>query len=291
MRHPLALAGLACMALGFSVPGGSATQTGANTMTNEQGCVRQRGSPQDPGTSPPPVMEACLGPYKLQIPANYFDDQMGPNFDGSFGLYLEYPELNAFAPGERAHLKLDVATRTVNIGYRYLDRVDPDAFLRRQYTPDGATQDTPEADINTRIKGEEKDGLTPYYANVAAYREHYRAQGLKPSNSIMEASYYKDWYVSRDAKGNIDTIIKCTSRAVEPSGVEFREGKLVRSKERELPSCEHVFVIPEMKVAVEIDYVRVALKDWKKIQDRARSALKTSCRRPPAPERLPATRR
>ena len=291
MRHPLALAGLACMALGFSVPGGSATQTGANTMTNEQGCVRQRGGPQDPGTSPPPVMEACLGPYKLQIPANYFGDQMGPNFDGSFGLYLEYPELNAFAPGERAHLKLDVATRTVNIGYRYLDRVDPDAFLRRQYTPDGATQDTPEADINTRIKGEEKDGLTPYYANVAAYREHYRAQGLKPSNSIMEASYYKDWYVSRDAKGNIDTIIKCTSRAVEPSGVEFREGKLVRSKERELPSCEHVFVIPEMKVAVEIDYVRVALKDWKKIQDRARSALKTSCRRPPAPERLPATRR
>ena len=291
MRHPLALAGLACMALGFSVPGGSATQTGANTMTNEQGCVRQRGGPQDPGTSPPPVMEACLGPYKLQIPANYFDDQMGPNFDGSFGLYLEYPELNTFAPGERAHLKLDVATRTVNIGYRYLDRVDPDAFLRRQYTPDGATQDTPEADINTRIKGEEKDGLTPYYANVAAYREHYRAQGLKPSNSIMEASYYKDWYVSRDAKGNIDTIIKCTSRAVEPSGVEFREGKLVRSKERELPSCEHVFVIPEMKVAVEIDYVRVALKDWKKIQDRARSALKTSCRRPPAPERLPATRR
>ncbi|MCM5548773.1 hypothetical protein [Xanthomonas hortorum] len=243
-------------------------------MTNEQGCVRQRGGPQDPGTSPPPVMEACLGPYKLQIPANYFDDQMGPNFDGSFGLYLEYPELNAFAPGERAHLKLDVATRTVNIGYRYLDRVDPNAFLRRQYTPDSATQDTPEADISTRIKGEEKDGLTPYYANVAAYREHYLAQGLKPSNSIMDASYYKDWYVSRDAKGNIDTIIKCTSREVEPSGVEFREGKLVRSKERELPTCEHVFVIPEMKVAVEINYVRVALKDWKKIQDRARSALK-----------------
>nr|WP_241236698.1 hypothetical protein [Xanthomonas sp. BRIP62415] len=274
MRHPLALAGLACIALGLAVPGCSATQTGANTMTNEQGCVRQRGGPQDPGTSPPPVMEACLGPYKLHIPANYFDDQMGPNFDGSFGLYLEYPDLNAFAPGERAHLKLDVATRTVNIGYRYLDRVDPDVFLRRQYTPDGTAQDTPEADINTRIKGAEKNGLTPYYANIAAYREHYLAQGLKPSNSIMDASYYKDWYVRRDAQGNIDTIIKCTSREVEQSGVEVREGKLVRSKERELPRCEHIFVIPELKVAVEIDYVRVALKDWNKIQDRARSALK-----------------
>ncbi|MEA9656179.1 hypothetical protein ABFU65_21220 [Xanthomonas campestris pv. raphani] len=274
MRHPLALAGLALMALGFSVPGCSAPQKGTSTMTNEQGCVRQRGGPQDPGTRPPPVMEACLGPYKLHIPANYFDDQMGPNFDGSFGLYLEYPELNAFAPGERAHLKLDVATRTVNIGYRYLDHVEPDAYLQRQYTPDGAAHDAPEADINTRTKGEEVDGLTPYYANVAAYREHYLAQGLKPSNSIMAASYYKDWYVSRDAQGNIETIIKCTSREVEQSGVEYRDGKLARSKEQELPTCTHVFVIPEMKVAVEIDYVRAALKDWKKIQDRARSALK-----------------
>lgn len=53
----------------------------------------------------------------------------------------------------------------------------------------------------------------------------------------MDASYYKDWYVSRDARGNIDTIIKCTSREVEQSGVESREGKLVRSKERNFPAA------------------------------------------------------
>lgn len=101
-----------------------------------------------------------------------------------------------------------------------------------------AQRRTPQKRISTRAsRAKKKDGLTPYYANVAAYREHYRAQGLKPSNSIMEASYYKDWYVSRDAKGNIDTIIKCTSRAVEPSGVEFREGKLVRSKSGNFPAA------------------------------------------------------
>jgi len=29
---------------------------------------------------------------------------MGPEFDGSFGLYLEYPGLRPFVPGERMHL-------------------------------------------------------------------------------------------------------------------------------------------------------------------------------------------
>lgn len=269
----LALTGLASLALGFATPSIAETQKSTHTVSNEQGCARQRGGPQNPRATPPPIMAACVGPYLLHIPANYFDDQMGPNFDGSFGLYVEYPDLKAFAPGERAHLTLDVAVRTVNIGYRYLDRVDTQEFLRRQYTSDGSDGGTPEMDINTRIQGDDKDGLTPYYADVAAYRAYYLAQGLKPANSIMHASYYQDWYVSRDAQGRIATIIKCTSREVEASGVASRDGKLVRSSARELPDCKHVFVVPDMKVAVEIDYVRVALKDWKKIEAFARSAL------------------
>lgn len=245
----------------------------ASTVTNAQGCVRQRGGPQNPSVAPPPVMDACLGPYPLRIPANYFDDQMGPNFDGSFGLYLEYPDLKPFAPGERTHLKLGVATRTVNVGYDYLDQISAEEFVRRQTEPTGSADEAPENDIRTRIKGEEINGLTPYYADVAKYRAHYLATGLKPSNSIMDASYYKDWYMVHDAQGRIGTIIKCTSREVEESGVEDRDGKLARSKERKLPECEHIFVIPEMKVAVTINYVRFAFKDWKKIQDRARKAL------------------
>lgn len=273
MKVTLVLTSLASLVLGFSTPSLADAQKSAPTVSKEEGCVRQRGGPQDPRATPPPIMEACLGPYLLRIPANYFDDQMGPNFDGSFGLYVEYPSLTTFAPGERVPLTLDVATRTVNIGYRYLDRVDPQEYLQRQYTAGSVATDAPEMKIDTRIKGEEKDGLTPYYADVAAYRAHYLAQGLKPANSIMNASYYQDWYVSRDAQSRIATIIKCTSREVEASGVDVRDGKLVRSKARDLPACRHVFVVPDMKVAVEIDYVRVALKDWKKIEARARSAL------------------
>lgn len=277
----MALVAAACLVMDHSIVRASET----SAVTNEQGCVRQRGGPQDPGMVPPPVMDACLGPYSLHIPANYFDDQMGPNFDGSFGLYLEYPELTPFAPGERTHLTLDVATRTVNIGYDYLDRVSIEEFMQRQTLPVGSGEDAPEMDIQTRIKGEEIDGLTPYYANIAAYRAHYLAKGLKPSNSIMDASYYKDWYVNRDAQGRIETIIKCTSHEVKETGVEYRDGKLVRSNDRMLPECEHTFVIPEMNAAIKINYVRFAFKDWKKIQERARSVLQGLSRAADFPRR------
>ncbi|KTF29473.1 hypothetical protein OZ12_20295, partial [Xanthomonas translucens pv. translucens] len=60
----------------------SAADSPAATSTNAQGCARKRHlGPQDPFQTPPPLMEACLGPYTLRIPANYFGDQMGPNFD------------------------------------------------------------------------------------------------------------------------------------------------------------------------------------------------------------------
>ncbi|QNH27154.1 hypothetical protein G4Q83_18500 [Xanthomonas theicola] len=244
------------------------------TTTNEQGCVmKHHDGPQDPFKTPPPLMDTCLGPYTLRIPANYFGDQMGPNFDGSFGLYLEYPTLAPFAPGERSHLRLDVATRTVNIGYHYLDRVDTHEYLRRQYTPDPGEEDNPEERLEHRIQGEPAYGLMPFYADLPTFMEYYRTRGYRESAPVMQAEHYEDWYVRRDGNGEIETLIKCTSREVRQAGVAYVDGKLVRSKEDALPVCKHFFIIPEMKVAVDIRYVRFALPDWKRIEDRARSAV------------------
>ncbi|QNH10695.1 hypothetical protein [Xanthomonas sp. SI] len=246
----------------------------SRTTTNEQGCVmKHHDGPQDPFKTPPPLMDTCLGPYTLRIPANYFGDQMGPNFDGSFGLYLEYPTLEPFAPGERSHLSLDVATRTVNIGYHYMDRVDVHASLRSQYTPDPGQQDNPAERLETRIQGEVTYGLTPYYADLPKIFAYYRAKGYRESLAVMQPKGHDDWYVRRDQRGDIQTVIKCTSREVTQTGVEYRDGTLVRSDEDALPKCDHFFTIPQLKVLVHINYVRVALADWSKIEDRARSAL------------------
>lgn len=243
-------------------------------QTNEQGCTRPyNDGPQDPFKDPPPLKDTCLGPYLLRIPANYFDHQMGPEFDGSFGLYLEYPGLNPFAPGERSHLSLDVSTRTVMIGYSYLDRVGIHEWLQVQYTPSPWDHDDPDERFEGRIQGEEIHGLTPYYADPPRYFDHYRAKGYSDGDSPLDPTHYQDWYISRDANGQVQTVIKCDSRLITESGVEYRDGKLVRSKGEKLPDCDHVFIIPELKTAVDINYVRFALPDWKKIEDRARGAV------------------
>jgi hypothetical protein len=248
--------------------------TPQRTITNEQGCaMRHHDGPQDPFNTPPPLMDTCLGPYTLRIPANYFGDQMGPNFDGSFGLYLEYPTLEPFAPGERSHLSLDVATRTVNIGYSYLDRMDTHEYLRRQHTPDPGEEENPEERLDDRIQGEPAYGLTPYYADLPKFMQYYREKGYRESAPVMQAEHHEDWYVKRNEKGEIETLIKCTSREVTQSGVAYVEGKLVRSKEDALPVCKHFFIIPELKLVVDIRYVRFALPDWKRIEDRARIAV------------------
>jgi len=271
-----------CLLLAGILPLAGCAQSGsadtpASTSTNAQGCVRKRQlGPQDPFKTPPPLMEACLGPYKLRIPANYFGDQMGPNFDDSFGLYLEYPSLQPFAPGERTHLRLDVSTRTVDIGYHYLDRVNPGKVLNE---PSSTDDGDPAERLDGRIQGKEIYGLTPYYADLEKSFAFYRKKGYNESHSdeptsIFNVASQKDWYVARDPKGQISTLIKCTSHEVTQSGVEYREGKLVRSKEDPLPDCTHLFVLEDLKVMVEIRYVRFALPDWKKIEAVARNDLK-----------------
>ncbi|MBO9828502.1 hypothetical protein J7373_09610 [Xanthomonas sp. A2111] len=268
-----------CLLLAGILPLAGCAQSGsadtpAATSTNAQGCVRKRQlGPQDPFKTPPPLMEACLGPYKLRIPANYFGDQMGPNFDDSFGLYLEYPSLQPFAPGERTHLSLDVSTRTVDIGYLYLDRVDVHEFMRRQYTPDSSEEGNPEERLEGRIHGEQIYGLTPYYADLPKVVAYYKAKGYPESLSLFEAENHDDWYVKRDSSGEIRTFIKCTSHVVTKTGVEHRDGKLVRSKDAELPECDHIFVLPEIRTGVKVHYVRAALPDWERIEGAARSYL------------------
>ncbi|AJC47649.1 hypothetical protein [Xanthomonas sacchari] len=268
-----------CLLLAGILPLAGCAQSGsadtpAATSTNAQGCVRKRQlGPQDPFKTPPPLMEACLGPYKLRIPANYFGDQMGPNFDDSFGLYLEYPSLQPFAPGERTHLRLDVSTRTVDIGYHYLDRVDVHEALRRRYTGYSADKDNPAENLESRLEQRSVYGLTPYYADLPKVFAYYKAKGYQASAPVFKAEEHDDWYVERDADGEIRTFINCTSHVVAETGVEYRDGKLVRSKDAELPECHHIFALPEISTLVEVRYVRAALPDWKRIEDAARSYL------------------
>jgi len=244
------------------------------TQTNEQGCTRQRSvGPQDPYADPAPLKEACLGPHVLAFPQNYFYNQVGTEHDGSYSLALEYPSLQPFKPGERMGLTADVSVRTMSVEYDYIDQVDIHEAMRRSYTPMKYEADDPEASLEHRTRGDLQHGLSPYYIDMAVVREHYRAKGFKDTASVMKADRHTDWFLAKDAAGEVATVIKCTPREITVSGVAYRDGKLVKSKEYGYAVCKHTFMVAALNTLVRIEYPREGLARWQEFETHAKGLL------------------
>lgn len=244
------------------------------TQTNEQGCTRQRSvGPQDPFADPAPLKQACLGPHLLEIPQNYFYNQIGTEHDGSYALALEYPSLQPFKPGERMGLTTDVSIRTVTIDYRYIDRIELSEAMRRSYIPMDYKKDEPQENLETRIAGEKLYGLSPYFVDMDLVRAYYRSRGYNEDGRVMSPDRHTDWYIKKDDAGKVQTVIKCTSREVTSSGVEYHDGKLVKSRGYGFAKCSHTFMIAPLSTLVLVDYPREGLDHWKEIEWRARDLL------------------
>ncbi|AWH27495.1 MULTISPECIES: hypothetical protein [Stenotrophomonas] len=245
------------------------------TQTNEEGCTRKRSlGPQNAYADPAPIKQACVGPYLLELPQNYFSNQMGTEHDGSFSLALEYPALQPFKPGERMNLSADVSIRTVRIDYTYIDRVNLWDVMRKSYTRKEYQQGDPSETLEERIKGDPVHGLVPYYVDVAKVQEFYRKQGFDERAPIIQHIYWQyDWFVSRNAADQIDQVIKCTTRDVAESGVMYRDGKMVKKPVFGFAECNQRFVIEELSVIAEVHYPREGIADWKTIRERTRALL------------------
>jgi hypothetical protein len=244
------------------------------TQTNEQGCTRQRSvGPQDPFADPAPLKQACLGPHLLEIPQNYFYNQIGTEHDGSYALALEYPSLQPFKPGERMGLTTDVSIRTVTIDYRYIDRIELSEAMRRSYIPMDYKKDEPQENLETRIAGEKLYDLSPYFVDMDLVRAYYRSRGYNEDARVMSPDRHTDWYIKKDDAGKVQTVIKCTSREVTSSGVEYHDGKLVKSRGYGFAKCSHTFMIAPLSTLVLVDYPRKGLDHWKEIEWRARDLL------------------
>ena len=245
------------------------------TQSNEQGCTRLRSlGPQDPYQDPAPLKQACIGPYLVELPQNYFSTQMGPQHDGSFSLALEYPSLAPFKPGERMNLSLDVAARTVRVGYTYIRDGQLWKVMSRRYIPYIEPLDAPQKSLDGRIQGEPVHGLEPYYVDMGKVRDYYKGRGFDESAAVMETQFHRDWFVSRDATGRIDQIIECTPRKITESGVEYRDGKMVRKRDViGVAECDQRYVIEELDVRVLVNYPREGLADWERIRQHTRDLL------------------
>jgi hypothetical protein len=240
----------------------STSQTGTGAATTDEG----------------PLVDAQVGPHRFRIPAHYFDNQMGPEFDGSFGLFLEWPRLEAFPAGARSGLKLDVSLRQIDISpgevrtdiHTLLDRKVDRVNLGHLSPNDGSDEKD-----GVRVQGDTIYGLTPYYTDFSkliAFNK--RKYGENNAANDEQSTFNDDWYLARAAQGQLSTVIRCTSRGIQSDGV-FVDGPTVKSdgSNTYIPSCTHSIVLPDHGIGVEIRYLRAFLKDWKAIEDRTRQLI------------------
>jgi len=239
-------------------------------------------------SKPPPVkyrwegyndkpVEARLGPHRFMIPANYFYDQMGPDFQGNFTLLVQWPNLQPLPPGKRSRQDMETRYKRVAISPRYVDRVPMEGRLEKAIRP-YAFENTlaylnPSERLDLMDEQLQQFGLTPYYVNrdkFLVYSKLREREDGHPYRARLEDQ--EDWYLVRDAQGRLTTIIKCASH-LQPDGFTLQGNRLLRDESSRTAGCSHDFLIPEDRIAFSVSYRRVFLKDWKRIEDRARELL------------------
>lgn len=215
-------------------------------------------------------VEARLGPHRFRIPANYFYDQIGPDFQGGMALSLQWPDLQPLPPGKNFHDDMQTFYKAIGVHPRYIDRVPIDAILNRATGQEHGWGDPtdPNENLELRIKGDAIYGLTPYFADLDKLEAHFRASGTYTNRERLLA-WAKDWYLAHDAQGRLATVIKCDSRE-RPDGLAIRENQVVESSQAGNALCDHEMVIHDEKISVSISYSRIFLKDWKAIEERVR---------------------
>ncbi|UZW60930.1 hypothetical protein [Lysobacter enzymogenes] len=225
------------------------------------------------------LVEVNLGPHRFRIPSNYFDIERGQDAQGFMRLILRWPELAPLAPG--VHYLSGGETeraRNLDISPTYIDRVPLQTRLDRDWISNVDSEqelrENPTLNPELRLKGADVDGLTPYYTDFAKVDAYYaKLYGKKDIPATDRHSLFNnDWFVARDADGTLTTIIKCTARE-EPDGARIADGRLELLDAPRLPSCSHAFVMPKYGTYVQVSYLRIFMRDWRRIEQRIRAVF------------------
>src|SRR3546814_20121731 len=104
-------------------------------------------------------VEAHLGPHRYLIPANYFRNQIGPDFHGNFTLLVQWPDLQPLPPGERLRQAVATFAKQLTNSHDSVDRVHLGGLLEKSYRHPGAYGPTRKRvvggkDVSVRVKPE-----------------------------------------------------------------------------------------------------------------------------------------
>ncbi|TAA10955.1 hypothetical protein EA658_14785 [Pseudoxanthomonas winnipegensis] len=223
-------------------------------------------------------VEVKLGPNTFRIPANYLDSQIAPWPGEGVTLVIEWPDMKSTPPGARADPRTNDFRKEITALVDYIDRVPIETLLAvhastdRVTVPGSIESRDPRDRLDLRMAQPEVMGLTPYAIDemkMAAFSKEYEAREGKPP--IRNPAFEEDWYVARDAKGQLTTFIKCDNHKFLPNdGVRLEGRQIVDDMVggvRQIASCTQRFVDIENKLSFSVDYYRVYLKDWQRIQE------------------------
>lgn len=225
-------------------------------------------------------VEARIGPHRFALPANYYDDQIGPAIGGGVGLTLMWPSLQAAPPGTRPTRSMADHYRAISVSIDYVDKVPVSGLLQRIASTEVTTEDgtiertDPRRRLDLRIPGTPQFGLIPYTIDetrMDAYTQAYSKQrGEAPARNPRTE---KEWYVGRSGDDGITTLIRCDQPLYGLSGLVIEGELLVPDDAPEVASCTHNVVDIPDSLSMTIRYRRVLLKDWKAIEDAVRATM------------------
>ena len=229
-------------------------------------------------------VEVRLGPNIFRIPANYLNSPIAPSSDLGVDMVIEWPEMNPTTPGARAHPRTNDLRKEISISVHYVDRVPIETLLERRTSnesftlPDSLERNDPRDRLDLRVAQPEVMGLTPYAVDeekmpnfAKLYAEKF---GRPPPRSRLSE---EDWYVARSPDGRIATFIKCDSVAYVKDGLRLSGTEVINVPD-EIPiaGCRHYIVDTDNSLAIYLNYFRVYLKDWKRMEVAIRELLERS---------------
>lgn len=83
----------------------------------------------------------------------------------------------------------------------------------------------------------------------------------------------KDWYIARSTDGALVTFIACSSQRLRQDGLLLSGDQVTPDGSGRAAMCSHHFVDAQKRIAFDVSYPRVLLKDWRRMEDAMRGVM------------------
>ncbi|MEX1827917.1 hypothetical protein [Luteibacter sp. CQ10] len=237
----------------------------------------------DASTPTVPTHVIKLGPHRFRLPVNVFNGPEGFSYKGiMFGIALRWPTLEPYPLGVNFHDDNDDFISSIPIIVSYFDRLsDEEAnnfllhHLRYGKEASPYIRNNPAHNLDMRIQGEPRFGLTPYYLDTERQKAYYTKEFGPNSKAVIHVNEWgEDWFLRRGKDGVPLTFITCSTR-LRPDGVKVVDRRLMDAETGQRRAvCRHEFLLPQYKAMASASYLRVMLPDWKKIEARVADILR-----------------